>query len=858
MTTYYGTWDPALGVLPEVTNIDFGAFYIIESGTLDTTTYEKDTWLLYICEHRGTPAEQSYWRVSKGVILINPDTHTNVPNSGWYTKVRLDNAGNIVAGADIALEDLPQELKEQLEQITDDNLNAKITHILSGIFKNNLLNPVQFGWDPQTEKIYAKLKLDEDTININEFGQLTVVGGAGSGGDATLTLQTLTEDVAQLKQDIAELKETVLKLKPLSGKGIDIEYSNGGSIINCTLDESSIVFNEFGELSINPNILQDYIQNPGQTTPSAHTHTSKDITDFVEAVNKLLQTNSANILSEQLKDIVDEVTIIINKQGKLEAIASGTAPHQHKMKDIVDLDPAKANTWASSQTLHKENANQDFNAGSVMMSTLTIGEILIAFNELFKEQKKAIEDVASQLGTLKPTEPPFIDEIDLVIDKSNFMDVIDVVTKQKTIACEQLNISSSDIVYMDGSKLSVYIDDALVETIDAFDKQGQPLLAGTYGNFTLTYVGDAYPKIKYFQGFFRGYTFTYNTKNLLEGPHTIYFETETLLGAKKKTQKVNFNIIELQTVQNSIEIVKDVDLNENISGVKYTKTIDIDIVIKSKNYKDHFAPIDKGYFSSSISDIEEVDAIDFSNGYTVYRQQSFTTSDFYGKLLFTFFTSRGNVNYSAVIATSSFINIDDNKWEKYRVHQIDGEVEPSDASIFNVEECDSSKQLLGNLINECVIKDGIAHVNRVNYEAVGIGPNYESKPLTQTLTLRFKCKESLPNFYFDLVDKEKQPFKVHKDGTLENVKIYAAISPTNAVYDWVNCNKPYKGYGHLEAGKMFSGLDLFRSTPKQRWVTFGKDAILHGTNLYIKFIFSGSINVPILVQSIEGCLSERQ
>ena len=110
MNTFYGVWTPTSGALPDVKDLDFAAYYITESGSVpgNSTPFVKDNWLIYICESRGTLSERSYWRVTNGIVLFNPDSHKNVPDPGYYTKVRLDNAGNIVAATDIEYDDLPQ------------------------------------------------------------------------------------------------------------------------------------------------------------------------------------------------------------------------------------------------------------------------------------------------------------------------------------------------------------------------------------------------------------------------------------------------------------------------------------------------------------------------------------------------------------------------------------------------------------------------------------------------------------------------------------------------------------------------------------------------------------------------------
>ena len=127
INTFFGAWNPTTNVLPDTVDLDFGAWFISETGTIDDITYNKGDWLIYICEARGTLNERSLWRMTNGVVLFNLDNHQNVPEPGYYTKVRLDNAGNIIDAGDLEYDDLPKEATDKFNLLSDDNIKKNVT-----------------------------------------------------------------------------------------------------------------------------------------------------------------------------------------------------------------------------------------------------------------------------------------------------------------------------------------------------------------------------------------------------------------------------------------------------------------------------------------------------------------------------------------------------------------------------------------------------------------------------------------------------------------------------------------------------------------------------------------------------------
>lgn len=859
MNTFYGVWSPALGVLPSVTDLDFAAYYITESGALNGTQYTKDKWLVYICESRGTLSERSYWRITDGIVCFNPDKHTNVPDAGWYTKVRLDNAGNIVAGGDIEYDDLPQEVYQKLEAITDDNLNKLIAKQLSTIFTNNTLNPIQFKFDQATGKISANLKLDEETIGINEFGQLCAVGlpeGAeGSGSSTTpvvnVDLSAVTSEITQLKNRLDSVEESLVKIKPLPGDGINIEVTRGGTVISVDIDEDSLTFDREGRLCVNPDILTDYL-NEGGGDCANHQHTADQIKDLEQYVKNIINNVSLyQTLVQNLSNLIDEETIIINNNGKLEAIATHVQKHQHKMDDITDLNQDIANVWATNQRLHKSNENQDFNNGAVMMSSLTVGEVLIAFNQLLKDYKDAIDNIDDRVGTIEPTEPECLDLIDIK-NKAEEIEVLDVNTLKNTWASNKILVGTDGIVFYNGCRVEAYIDDALVDTLNCYDDNDTTFAEGRRGKFNITYYGEAYPKFKSFHGYYKGFSFDYETE-IEEGTHKVYFIQRSVNDPDIfwKSNTVYVNVYNDFEPSGRIDIVKQPTYNNYVSGVKASNgDIDISFRLVVKNFKNKYAPIDP--INVDVGYTIPCKPEEYSGNQLIYELKEISLDDYFGKIKFTA-EVKSLTRSTTIEQETDFINIDYSDEEEYRYVGL-SPYAPENGVVEAVQKYVPTDELP---FDEAQVKDHKAIVGKTDYTEFGIGPDYSDKPATQVITLRFPCPR-MNNFYMDIVDDEDQPYPTNKNGTLKGIDIYASVAPSNALTRWVNCNEPYAGFGHWSNRETFNGLDLFRSTQERRWVTFGKDPVIDEGYLYIKLLISKPVNLRALIKSIEESINERR
>lgn len=839
---FFGSWNPQTNILPDITNLDFGAWFITETSSFDGTVYKKNEWLVYFCENRGLINETSFWRTTNGIVLFNPQNNFNTHEPGSYTKVRLDNSGNIIDASDIEYEDLPKEITGKIESL-DKSIKEISFDLLKNLFYNDVLNPIQLHFDTTTEKIVTELKLDEETLSINKFGQLQAIGQSGN------VIQEF--DTQEFDKKISFLENEIKLLKPIADNGIKIEHSQAGPIIGVNYDGDSILINPYGQLCINPNIIEEYAKFGSGGNCANHQHDVNDITGLKNYIdNYISNVNITTQLQDNLKQLIDGSTIIINKHGQLTAVAAAVGKHKHLISDITDLNPEIVNTWASNQYLHKNNDNENFNDGAILMGTLTIGEILIAFNQLLNSQKESIKKLLLTENKIQPNEPKNISEVDLFVkNKGKFL--YDIIDKKEIECYNESIIEISDIIHYSGFYLKVFIDDVEIEKIKCFSSNDFHFNVGKYGNFNVTYFGEAYPDMKVFQNFYQGFKFEYLVKNVSEGFHIIHFETESTDGKIVKSKKIVLPFYEKIIPEIYITSMNKIEQNF-LSGIKrYNGLPDIEVLIKGKCYKKRFSPLNQFRISDSLNEEKIFNSYDFDNGIKYLYKTS--CKDFNGK----FFVKATIINSDEELSEykvqyTDYINWDFSTVEKYRVLSDIDYTPNGDGQIITFSKYDS-KSILP--INECLIKNNCAIVTKDNFEITNIGPNYSNKPDKQSITLMFSVKKKINNFYFDIVNKENSKFEKLRNGTLKNIEIFASFSENNSTQNWLDCNSPWVGYGNANDKFLYPALDLYRSTNIRRFVTLGVRPKMITGFLFFKINFYDSINLELLVKSIEESLS---
>lgn len=846
MNTFYGAWSPLSGSLPDVKDLDFAAYFITDDGDLNDTHYKKDTWLIYICSARGTLSERAIWRSSDGVFLLNPKDNKNVPDAGYYTKVRLDNSGNIVAASDISYEDLPFELKEKLKAIDDDNINSLIAKQLSTVFKNNTLNPVKLQYDDTTKTISASLDLDEDTLTVNEFGQLTAAAGS-----STIEVTASTDD---LEKRIASLEDAVVKLEPIQGKGIKITAEAGGKVFSIDIDEDSLTYNENGKLCVNPEALENYF-----TSSSALSEVkAEDVDGLYDFIKEAIDSSGlmTSALKSSLSSLVDEETVVINSSGKLESIATHVQKHQHSLSDITDLDPAKADTWASNQRLHQANSNQNFNSGAVVMSSLTIGEVLIAFNELLKEQSESLKTLENKDSSLKPVEPGKIDNA-ILEDMSDLIEGYDAFTGNKVLVTDKAVVGTSSIVYEDGSVIEAYVDNKLLSTLKAYSFENQEFKAGRYGGFEVTYEGDAYLTAKLFQGYYKGFSFRYSLPALDEGEHKVHFVQRNLnTNEAVKSKNVIVRTYAQADPKIAVSIVEWPSYNRFVSGIAASDLKeDIKANVNVKSWSKRYIPSNEIVCSSlNVESVLQWESYDEDKKIVSFGSFTAPAID-YGKQEIQVKVPLWNGETYDYVYRTSFINIDDSDEEIYRVTPDFDDIIIEDDTIYRFLDFDSSAALKQN---ELQVKNHVLQISKTDYIKSGLGPDYSDHTSPQSATFMFDCPKGLRNLYVDICDETGQPFTEDRNESLLGFGLYIGLSDTMEVDRWVDGNSPYKGYGSWKSAGVFRGLDLSKSDNVRRYVTFGNDPSIKGKKLFVRFVSSGrKIYLKKAISSIEECLNER-
>lgn len=835
--TIFSYWNPNDNCYPSTTDLDFGAWYVTHPGTFKNNTYKAGDWLIYFCKARGTKSESKEWRVSNGIVLYNPQTSQSLPKAGFYTKVRLDSKGNVVAGESITYDDLPTKALNKLDLMSQENIQKQAQLVLSKLFDNNTLNPIQFKYDETTGKVTASLKIDEETILVNRNGQL-ISTAEGSGQTAAVEFDTTAID-----KSIEKLKKDIVLISPFEGKGISVKDTIGGKEISVKYDDTYFTLNRQGELTLDVSSL-NFSGNVGSNDCGGHEHTADQIKGLDDYIKTYLSTvKITDSLKSSLEEYVDGDTIII-QDGKLTAVSSGTQQHTHVLDDIEDLDKKRLD-WATAQRFHTENSNQDPDNGAVLMSTLTVGEILIAFNQLFSQVSKKLENVSAlktEQSVFKPSEPNDISKAVLTLSGSS-LNLLDMKDNLSAVQCyKNPVVSTSSRVWSNGHKLHAYVDGKLVETALCYSTDTFGFTSGKQGNFTIE-LGDAYPEIPLFQGYYQGYSFSYSLSGLEEGEHTVCFVTENL-NTKALTYSDKLTVRIYKPVEPKVQIssISTPKVSGYVSGLARHKSQEISVSWRSYTFSKQYARRLQGIFND-----EEYESSQFSEeGFTANSRKVWVEKA-NDKGYYEVKISAKNVEGAeSEVQTAKLgpFNFDTTTVEEEcRVHL--SEIPSNSGKPVRFDDYIYAKDLLSeDYINEGRIINNIATVA-------------DKKPEMQYVAFRFDVPY-VSNFYVDLKDADGNAFEEERDGTMKNMQLYFGISTSNSVAKWIDGNSPYAGYGNNDKSFMFSGLDLFRSTKVRRWMTLGKGPLYTTGTLYIVVGYTSTVDLKALVDSVKECIDERE
>lgn len=193
-------------------------------------------------------------------ILIDPD---------YYTKVRLDQNGNILDASWLEPEDLPDHT-HSLDEITGD-FQSKVISCLRTFFANSKDNAVVFTFDEATKTLSADVRIDDFSITRNELGELQSERG-GEGGGSSVSTECATH--THTSDQIDDFEEAVKHIINTQVSKVDIND------LSKLIDNTTIVINSKGQLSA------------VGTAVAEHTHYLKDIVDYVAPQAAVFQAMS--------------------------------------------------------------------------------------------------------------------------------------------------------------------------------------------------------------------------------------------------------------------------------------------------------------------------------------------------------------------------------------------------------------------------------------------------------------------------------------------------------------------------------------------------------------------------------------
>lgn len=313
-------------------------------------------------------------------------------NPGFYTKFRIDQNGNLLDVGELDKSDLPDH-SHDLSEIKGD-LQGEIVKVLATLFANSEDCAVVFNFDKTTGTVSADVRLDDESVYKNEYGQLAS-SGEGSVSSSP-DLSSINEELSNLKEELKDSFKDYIS---------SIFVNNIDSAVVFNFDKNSNTLTadvNIDGVSINKNSMGELQSSGGEgggvsTECATHTHTSSQIEDFDEAVKALLEGNN-NITIEMLSNLIDNSTIVINEYGQLASVSTAVGKHTHLLEDITDYvapDPA------AKQLVSDLGEGIDYYAGVIDFSSLNIGYSILALSQYLKDVvNKNIEILSNKLKQL--------------------------------------------------------------------------------------------------------------------------------------------------------------------------------------------------------------------------------------------------------------------------------------------------------------------------------------------------------------------------------------------------------------------------------------------------------------------------
>lgn len=844
-----GLWSPNDRFLPSVDKDTKSAiFYVSEPGQIDglNEVFKAGDWLIYI----NKDGEEN-WFKSDSISVFNTSTSANAPDPGVYTKVRLDNNCNIIDASYLQASDIPSH-QHKFSDIQSQELKDEIINVVSEMFVNKENSSVRITFDENTNTFSAEAVLDEITLDKNEFGEIEFIGEAGGSAEPSVPKTIQIKDVKNLSEKIAELEENIKNNSRVFRAGL--EDKNGE--VSVKVDGITVYFNEEGELAARGGGDLD----ADELACGEHTHTSSSIEDFEEAVKSIIDEHDKGPL--HVSDIpIDNETIIINSNGELSAVAMKTQPHVHEMKDIQDLDPKKADVWASEQFLRDQSRD-----GQHDFTNISIGDAVDILNKDSKTLDNRLDEIEDRINKTVAPEPSLLDKSDITLSGPDELLVYDVIDNKQVTAYTGINAIISSF-YAKKSLVKCYINDEEMVRIHINQDTREGEVSNGTGRLQVLDVKDSYQGISLYEGFYKSISLAYKLYNMLEGVYKIKFTQELEDGTVLTSSTKTFNIYE----KHIGNFIKDTSISEGeykyVSGVKY-RTSPVNAVISpiiSNAFKSRFIMQDLLFLEDTLVQIKNIDLEDKTVYFkdvniTLEKVETNVVKNFivnwlgskstYPQVFLPYLyddTEDYIESYRTTLLNDNEIDRDDS-WDPYK----------ADETLFTIYDYDVTKpvaRIEPYLVNNITSR---ASKDFSKFD----GPDYRNNFLTDSdgykwMQFRFPI-ERFRNISIELVSSNKEPLEVDKFGCLKDFKLFLGLASNSSIINkWIDGNKPYNGNSCLDDFDIFPGLDLFKSKNNKRQITIGNKPYSGKiSHLFLRIGLKKDIDCKALVDSIRNSLYE--
>lgn len=855
MSTNIGIWSPSDLILPTVeSDLDYKFFFVTDAGSIDglNISFKAGDWLVYIKKD----GVGSWYKTSGGIVSFNTSTSSNAPDPGFYTKVQLDNNGNIIDASYIGADDLPKH-SHDIDTITGD-WETKVKSYVGSMFQNKTNGSIKFVYDSSTQSITADVIVDGTTISQDDFGELTVIGGSGNSGTAgeatslsgTIKIEQVEDLSDRLDAVDANIQKNFIVCNP--GSALKAKYEPEGTYMSVRFDGTSLVLNADGELSVAPNLISGGGATDGSDiTCGAHTHTASQITDFEAAVTALVQKNSV-LKVEEIP--IDNQTIILNSSGQLCSVASGTRAHKHTMNDISDLNQGIANVWASNQKLQP---SEDYSNGKFNFNNTTIGYSVRIINEYLKDLDVRVTSIENKVNSLEPPKPNGIEFSNVTATFYGNRTVYDKDTLKELTACTSLTVNVDYFYPAVEGRLEVYIDSVQVYKIEMNNEIG--LMKD--GNFRIVGIRDSYYGNALYMGTYKSMSIQYTVSGLNEGYHKISF-IHTALGEVHKSEELSFQTYSVGNIKFERLDESYPSNNNYVSGIKCYKG----------DGKVKFLPKIKGAYVSQFIHLPvyqykvedewftpEILAINSDGSVTIEEINVYVPNGRTGMYSFTERAFVADGTYKDIEYNVPSLLWNNTDFEEYRVILPFQKIEGQNPAIIGTNLMNAYSPEKAVPQYEMVIMNGIGRISNTDYTNYdGADYSLQKADLSGYVWVNFKFPAKfMPNVHMDLLKGDGTTFNVDKDGTLKDVQIYISEAADNEIpLTWIDGNVPYIGYGSA-SGLENAGLDLFKSTNKTRYITFGQRPYhISEGNLYVRVGVKSNVDLRILVSSVKESINE--